>query len=109
MYVGTNRIRVQKGTGHELEARFAKQRGVEKQPGFISFQMWKLDADEEHEEYLIVTHWESREAQREWIQSDAFRRAHSGPRVEFIIGHGRFRGYDVRLASESQQTKAPAG
>ena len=109
MYVGTNRLQVHKGTGHKLEERFARQDGVERQPGFVSFQMWKLDSDEEHEEYLIVTHWESKEAQREWIQSDAFRRAHSGARADFIIGHGLFRGYDVRLVSEPQQTKAPAG
>lgn len=51
MYVGTNRLQVQKGTGHKLEERFAKQGGVERQPGFVSFQMWKLDVDEEHEEY----------------------------------------------------------
>ena len=52
MYVGTNRIRVRKGTGHKLGERFAQRGGVERQPGFMSFQMWKLDADEEHEEYL---------------------------------------------------------
>ncbi len=28
MYVGTNRLRVHKGTGQELEARFARQGGV---------------------------------------------------------------------------------
>ena len=107
MFVGTNRIRVQKGAGHRLEERFAQQGGVEEQPGFIRFQMWKLDADEDYEEYLIVTHWESKEAQRAWIRSDGFRQAHSGPRADFIIGHARFEGYDVRLASEPRQTKAP--
>ena len=106
MFVGTNRIRVQSGTGHELEERFAQQAGVEGQPGFVSFQMWKLDADEDYEEYLIVTHWESKDAQRAWVRSDAFKEAHSGQRADFIMGHARFRGYDVRLASEPQRARA---
>ena len=106
MYVGTNRIQVQKGTGHKLEERFAQQGGVDEQPGFIRFQMWKLDDDsEDFEEYLIVTQWESKEHQRAWIRSEGFRQAHSGPRADFIIGHARFRGYDVRLASETQQAR----
>ena len=106
MFVGTNMIRVQKGAGHKLEERFAQQGGVQEQPGFVRFQMWRLDSNEEDfEEYLIVTHWESKEAQREWIRSDGFRQAHSGPRADFIIGHARFKGYDVRLASEPPQAK----
>ena len=106
MFVGTNRIKVTKGSGYELEERFSRQGGVEKQPGFVRFQMWKLDVDAEHEEYLIVTHWESKEAQRAWVRSDAFRQAHSGPRADFVIGHARFRGYDVRLSSEPQSPKS---
>ena len=108
MYVGTNMIRVQKGTGHKLEERFAQQGGVEEQPGFIRFQMWKSDDDgEDFEEYLIVTHWESKEAQHTWIRSEGFGQAHSGPRADFIIGHARFKGYDVCLNSEPRQAKVP--
>ena len=108
MFVGTNRIRVGTGSGHKLEERFAAQGGVERQPGFIRFQMWKLDADEEYEEYLIVTEWESKEHQLSWIRGEGFRQAHSGPRAEYIVGHARFRGYNVRLASEPKQAKLPA-
>lgn len=93
---------------HQLEERFSQQRGAEDHPGFIRFQMWKLDDDaEDFEEYLIVTQWESREHQRAWIRSEGFRQAHSGPRADFIIGHARFRGYDIRLASESRESKVP--
>ncbi len=107
MFVGTNRIRVEKGAGGKLEERFARQGGVEDEPGFIGFQMWKLDADGDFEEYLIVTHWESKEAQKAWVRGDGFRQAHSGPRADYIIGHARFNGYDVRLASEPHGAKAP--
>ena len=65
------------------------------------------DGGEDFEEYLIVTQWESREHQRAWIRSEGFRQAHSGPRADFILGHARFRGYDVQLASETRQTKTP--
>ncbi len=105
MYVGTNRIRVEKGTGPELEKRFSQQGGIEHEDGFVSFQMWRLDADEDHDEYLIVTQWESKDAQNAWIQSEAFKRAHSGPPVDFIVGHPESHGYDVRLASESRRRK----
>ena len=105
MFVGTNRIRVKRGSGHQLEERFAQQGGVEDQPGFIGFEMWKLDDDGDFEEYLIVSHWKSKDAQAAWIRSDGFRHAHAGPRADFIMGHARFQGYQVRLASKPGQSK----
>ena len=79
MFVGTNRIRVKTGAGQELERRFQERGGIERQPGFLEFEMWRLEGDEDYEEYLIVTHWESRDAQKAWVRSDAFKQAHSGP------------------------------
>jgi heme-degrading monooxygenase HmoA len=97
MFVATNRITIQKGNGEDLEDRFRRQGGVESQPGFLGFEMWKLEREEETEEYLIVTHWESGEAHMGWVRSDSFRQAHAGPHPEYLQGPGEFKTYDVRF------------
>jgi heme oxygenase (staphylobilin-producing) len=100
MYVATNQLRVQKGHGAELEERFGGSGEVQEHSGFLWFQLWKLEADEDYEEYLVVTQWESEEDHAAWTRSDAFRRAHSGPRVEAILGRPEFKAYEVRSTSE---------
>ena len=50
MFVGTNRIRVKKGAGGLLEERFVERRGVERQPGFLGFAMWRSKAYDDAEE-----------------------------------------------------------
>jgi heme oxygenase (staphylobilin-producing) len=103
MFVATNRLKVKKGHGHDLEGRFRQRGGVERETGFLGFEFWKLDKREaDHEEYLVVTHWESKEAHTRWTQSDSFRRAHSGPPADYILGHGEFSAYDVVFSSRPQ-------
>lgn len=99
MFVATNRLRTKKGRGHELEERFERRSGVEQQEGFLGFEMWKMENTFAHDEYLIVTRWESKKAHHLWTRSEAFRSAHSGPRPDFLEGHPEFGGYEVRAAS----------
>ncbi len=99
MYVVTNRIKIASGNGADLEERFGPRGGVEKQLGFGGFQLWKLDHDENHEEFLVVTHWESEDDFKKWIGSESFREAHSNMRMDYIIGGGEVSKYDVRLSS----------
>ena len=106
MFVATNRLMVKEGHGHELEERFGLRGGVEKQAGFLGFELWKREVRADHEEYLVVTHWESKEAHHEWTRSEAFKAAHSGPRADFLAGHPEFGAYEVRLASHPEQAKA---
>ena len=108
MFVATNKIQVQKGHGRELEDRFNRRGGVEGQVGFLGFEMWRSEKDSDCEEYLIVTHWESKDAHHEWTRSEAFRQAHSGPRADFLLGPGEFNSYDVKLSSSPDGTKAHA-
>ena len=105
MFVATNRLRTKKGHGQDLEDRFSRRGGVEKQDGFLGFEMWKTSAQDDHEEYLIVTHWASGEDHRRWTRSEAFREAHSGPRADFLVGHPEFKGYELRLISKPMQEK----
>lgn len=97
MFVATNRLKIKKGYGSDLEERFARQGRVAEASGFLGFELWKLLSDSETEEYVVVTHWESNEAHDAWTQSDAFRQAHSGNRADFMAGPPEFGTYDVRL------------
>jgi sirohydrochlorin cobaltochelatase len=102
MFVAINRLKAKQGHGHELEARFAQRRGVERQPGFLGFELlkrvWSPHGDDGAEEYLVVTRWRSREDHRAWTQSAAFAQAHAGPRPDFLLGPGEPAGYAVRLS-----------
>ena len=106
MFVATNRLRTKKGQGQDLEERFGRRGGVENQSGFLGFELWKMDTQTDHEEYLVVTHWESKEAHHQWTTSEDFRAAHSGPRADFLVGHPEFGGYEVRLVSHPMGEKA---
>ena len=104
MFVSTNRLRTERGRGWELEDRFRRSsRVAEAAEGFIRFEMWKAESGEDYDEYLVVTHWESREAHRQFTRSDAFKQAHSGGvRADYIIGHPHLTNYDVRIASRAE-------
>lgn len=106
MFIATNCLRVKTGYGPELEKQFQRHGGVEQQPGFLRFELWRLTREGDHEEYLVVTHWESKEAHHGWTRSEAFRQAHAGPRPDFLLG-GEFSTYEVRLSSSPRQAKAP--
>ena len=105
MFVATNRLTTIKGHGHELEERFGRRSGVEQHDGFLGFELWKKEAEADQDVYLVVTHWESREAHDLWTRSESFREAHSGPRSDFIVGHPEFGGYEVRLTSHPGEAK----
>lgn len=76
--VKINAITVADGRGAELEERFAgRAREVEQMPGFLGFQLLRPTAGEER--YFVLTEWESEEAFRGWVGSDAFRRGHARP------------------------------
>ena len=62
MFVATNRIRVRKPHGTDLEELFQQRGGLEQQAGFVGFQLWKSQGEAEHEEYLVVSHWDTKDA-----------------------------------------------
>ena len=102
MYVATNRIKVRKPHGPDLEELFKERGGLEQVPGFLRFELWQSQAEMNHEEFLVVSHWDSAEAHDQWTKSEAFRRAHSGMRADFMMGPGEFSAFDVRLASQAE-------
>ena len=50
----------------------------------------------------LLAHWESVEAHDQWTKSEAFRRAHSGMRSDFIMGPGESSAFDVRVSSQAE-------
>ena len=104
MFVATNCIKIQPGHGEELEELFRRQGAVEHQPGFLGFELWRQNSEADHEEYLVVTHWDSKENNDQWTSSASFRKAHSGEHPSFIIG-GESHTYDVRISSSPEGSK----
>ncbi len=102
MYVATNGITISQGNGADLEERFRRQGGVKQQPGFLGFELWQQRGDGDTEEFLVVTHWESEETHGEWVRSEAFRQAHSGPHPDYILGPGQLRSYDVVISYDPE-------
>jgi heme-degrading monooxygenase HmoA len=75
--VKINAIDVPEGRGAELEERFRNRHGeVERMPGFLGFELLRPTDGESR--YFVYTRWESEEAFRAWIESDAFTRGHAG-------------------------------
>ena len=103
MFVGTNRIKIKKGYGNELEELFRSRGEVAREPGFVDFELWRQEGDSEHEEYLVVSRWESEEHHNQWLRSDSFKQAHSGPPTDYIMGHGEFSNYQIRLAYQAEK------
>src|SRR5215212_2227908 len=74
--VKINAIEVAPGRGAELEQRFARRAGeVETMPGFLGFEL--LRPVEGETRYFVYTRWESEDAFRSWVSSDAFTRGHA--------------------------------
>ena len=69
MYSVTNRIMVKTGHGDDLEEVFSKRGSVQNEPGFKSFELWKLQKEDDHEVYLVVTRWESEDDFINWTKS----------------------------------------
>ena len=74
--VKINAIEVDPARGPELEERFAKRAGeVEKQPGFLGFELLRPVDGETR--YFVYTRWESEEAFQGWVKSESFGRGHA--------------------------------
>jgi len=97
MYAVTNRIRIENGHGDDMEEVFRKRGGVQNEPGFKSFELWRLDKEDDHEVCMVVTHWESEDDFKNWTRSDSFKESHAGPHPNYILG-GELATYDVKIS-----------
>lgn len=88
--VKINAIEVREDRRAEFEKRFAERAGeVEKLPGFEGFEL--LRPVEGDTRYFVYTRWESDEAFRNWVESDAFKKGHreaARERGRGVVAHG---------------------
>jgi heme-degrading monooxygenase HmoA len=85
--VVANRVPVDPQRAEEFESRFRESGGggAGTFPGFIRSEVLRPI---QGETYIVLTHWESREAFDKWVQSDAFRAAHRNPAGAGVVtGH----------------------
>ncbi len=80
-----------------METTFGKRGGVENEPGFKSFELWRQEVEEDHEVYLVVTRWEDKSDFLNRTKSDSFKESHAGPHPTYIIG-GELANYEVKLS-----------
>lgn len=96
MFIAMNQFQVSPGREAEFEANWrSRESHLQGFTGFLQFSLLKGD---EPGDYVSHTVWESREAFMAWVQSAAFRDAHSGRMPEGVLaGHPRARFYDAVL------------
>ena len=76
MIVVENRIPVKKEYHEKFEKLFVEREShLKGMPGFVRNEVMRPIKGEE---YIVMTHWESMEHFQNWVNSDAFKKAHSG-------------------------------
>ena len=76
MITVANRIFVNPEYAEAFEARFRDRAGlVDEMPGFSHNLV--LRPTKEGDPYVVLTYWESYEAFRAWVDSDAFKKGHA--------------------------------
>lgn len=89
MFISINHIPVAKGREQDFEEMFRKRdHSVEHQPGFFSLDILKPGqrmlmgsasppTEDDNNEYQVLSRWQDEASFRLWVQSDAFKKAHS--------------------------------
>ena len=101
MIVVANRIQVTEGYEREFERRFEHRFGaVDHMQGFIRNEVLRPITGGH---YIIMTHWETKEAFEAWTQSEEFKRAHANrPPKEMFAGPNVFEMHEVIQMAEKK-------
>lgn len=89
MYIVTNKTKIRKNEGYKLVKRFNKVGKVETMEGFLGLEVLLNDRIEDYDEVSIVTRWDSEGSFNRWVNSEAFKEAHShkGGKPDYIISN----------------------
>ena len=112
MFVSTNRISAKRGFGDHLEKSFFDRGGMEDQPGFPGFKLWKKGYNRKYDEFLPVASWKSKPDFEQRTSSEAFRQSYANPQSGYNAGSVKFGGFEVRLMSlptEDHKLTIPTG
>ena len=77
MYVVTNRIDVKKGFATKMADKFTQGGAIQQLNGFKRIEVWQIEDEEDYDQMYVNTWWENEEAFKNWMNSDAFKEAHS--------------------------------
>lgn len=93
MVIVMNRIAVAEGREQDFEKTFTERdRAVDRMPGFIDMQILR---PAEGRTYVVLTRWKSREAFRQWTESEAFISAHRKQSPGLAEGRPALEIYEV--------------
>ena len=92
MYTVMNVVHVHEERREAFERTFREREShVHKADGFAGFELLRRDRDGE---YVVLSRWETKEAFREWVNSDLFKMSHR--HAEGQLAHSsEVRNYDV--------------
>jgi heme-degrading monooxygenase HmoA len=108
MYIAMNRFRVSLGREAEFEGVWrTRQSHLNKEPGFLEFDLLRGPTKDDHTLYASHTVWASRSHFEAWTKSESFRAAHAragaGSTKGLYLGHPEFEGFetlaDMRLTA----------
>lgn len=76
MFVVCNRVQINPERAPQFEKLFlSRSHMVDQSPGFVSFQL--LRPEKSDDSYIVMVVWESKDAYKAWLKSDAFKHGHS--------------------------------
>lgn len=99
MIVVQNRIPVKEEYREQFEKLFSEREShLSETPGFVRNEVMR---PVKGNEYVVMTHWETMEHFQNWMNSDAFRKAHSGSTLpkEAYDGENQIAVHEVFLSS----------
>lgn len=103
-FVAVNVLTVPEDSRDTLEERFANSRqAVDTSPGFVSFELLRPVSGTD--QYLVVTHWASRDDFEAWTQSQAFGQGHRGGQGEQRPAATGSEVWSFEVAQESRATE----
>ena len=97
MFLAMNRFRVLPGAEQEFEQVWlTRESHLASVPGFVSFDLLRGPAADDHVLYASHTVWTDRAAFEAWTNSEQFRAAHrpSGSSKPLTAGHPQFEGFE---------------
>lgn len=97
-YVAVNRITVNSPEEADkiVEGFRGRARLVDRQPGFISFELWR---EEKGGEVLVATRWRTKEDFESWVNGSAFKEAHK--RASNSPGSANGSSYTVEIFDQA--------
>jgi len=96
MYIAMNRFRIALGREEEFTDIWRnRDTHLKEVPGFQTFHLLQGESDEECTLFASHTVWESEQAFRDWVQSEAFKKAHANASSAkgVYLGPPKFEGF----------------